>query len=119
MSLMKTTQHIEKRPALNRAGAYVILDEQTGKFCGKILFAYPSDGAGKLYAAMWDFTPTTGRDVQNGYATGCGYDKQSAAIDGMKFGAGDREFTLDCDATGLDDARAQFAAHGYILQWVV
>jgi hypothetical protein len=111
-----TTKNIEDRPALNRAGAYVILDERNnGKFAGKILVAYSRDGAGKLYAALWDFTPEKGRDVQNGY----GYDKLSAAISGMQFGTGDREFILDCDRQGIGVAHAQFAEHGYILQWVV
>lgn len=110
---------IEDRPALTRAGVYVIHDMSTGKFSGKILFAYPKDGAGKLYASMWDFTPEAGRDVQNGYATGYGYDKTSAAIDGMTFGTGNQEFKLDCDGTGMETVREQFRQHGYILQWVV
>ena len=44
------TKHIEDTPALNRAGAYVIIDadRKTGDLpiAGKILFAYPRDGAG-------------------------------------------------------------------------
>ena len=111
---------IEERPALNRAGVYVVLDEKTGKFAGKILFAWPaSAGDGILYAAMWDFTPERSRDVQNGRATGGGYNKESAALDGMVFGTGDREFKLDCDGTGMNAVTAQFKEHGYILQWVV
>ena len=121
---MATNQHIEKTPAFQRAGVYVILDAQEGKIntmSGKLLVAYPKDGAGILRASLWDFTPINGRDVQNGRATGYGYDKLSAAIDGMKFGSPSegREFTLDCDGTGFESAAAQFAAHGYILQWVV
>ena len=117
---MATKAHIEDSPALNRAGAYIVLDAQNGnKVAGKILVAYPKDGAGVLRAALWDWTPAESRDVQNGRATGYGYDKLSAAIDGMTFGTGDREFTLDCDGTGIESARAQFEAHGYILQWVV
>ena len=110
---------IEERPALNRAGVYVIHDMKTGKYAGKILFAYPKDGAGILYVSLWDFTPERGRDVQNGRATGYGYDKQSAALDSMRFGNHDQEFTLNCDSTGMESAREQFAVHGYILQWVI
>jgi len=116
-----TPTDIEKRPALSRAGVYVIHDQKTGKYAGKILFAHPkSAGDGILYAAMWDFTsPHAGRDVQNGRATGGGYNKESAALDSMHFGYGDQLFVLDCDGTGMEDVRSQFAAHGYILQWVV
>ncbi len=110
---------IEDRPALNRAGVYAIHDQSTGKFAGKILFAHPKDGTGKLYVSMWDFTPVAGREVQNGYATGYGYDKQSAALDGMTFGTANQEFTRDCDGTGMETVREQFAAHGYTLQWLV
>jgi len=116
------TKHIEDTPALNRAGAYVIIDadRKTGDLpiAGKILFAYPRDGAGILRASMWDFTNHE-RDVQDGHVSGYGYDKKSAAISGMKFGKGDREFRLKCDGTGMQDVEAQFAAHGYLLQWVV
>lgn len=116
------TKHIEDTPALNRAGAYVIVDlhpsDPRNPIAGKILFAYPKDGAGILRASMWDFTNYE-REVQNGRATGYGYDKKSAAISGMKFGKGDREFILECDGTGIQDAEKQFAAHGYLLRWVV
>lgn len=116
------TKHIEETPALNRAGAYVIVDLHPNDPCnpiaGKILFAYPRDGAGILRVSMWDFTNRE-REVQDGHVSGYGYDKKSAAISGMKFGKGDREFRLKCDGTGMQDAEAQFAAHGYLLQWVV
>lgn len=82
--------NIEDVPALNRAGAYVIHDMSTGKFAGKILVAYPKDGAGMLRAALWDFTPEHGRDVQNGHANGYGYDK--SARKGLRRG-GDKTMT--------------------------
>ena len=113
--------HIEKRPGPARTGVYVVIDETTGKYCGKIIYAFSKDGAGIVYASMWDWTnqKSGGRDIQNGRATGCGYDKQSAAIDSMKFGTGDREFTLDCDSSGMSTAIEQFKKNGYLLQWVI
>ena len=111
---------IETRPAFQHAGVYVIHDKNTGAYAGKILIAWPkSAGDGILYAAMWDFTPEKSRDVQNGRATGGGYNKESASLDGMTFGTGDREFTLKCDGTGMNDVTRQFDEHGYTLQWVV
>ena len=117
------TKHIEETPALNRAGAYVIIDERREKdslpIAGKILVAYPKDGAGILRASLWDFTWVGDHDVQDGAANGCGYDKLSAALHGMHFGCGDRGFDLDCNGRGIEVVRAQFAEHGYLLQWVV
>ena len=71
---------IEKRPGLVRAGAYVIVDMEDRKgglngIAGKILFLYRKDGAGILYVNMWDFVGN--RDVQEGKASGFGYDKES------------------------------------------
>ena len=111
---------IETRPAFQHAGVYVIHDKTTGKYAGKILFAWPkSAGDGILYAALWDFTPEKSRDVQNGHAAGGGYNKESAALDGMMFGTGNQEFKLDCDGTGMNSVEKQFDDHGYKLQWVI
>ena len=112
------TKHIEERPALNRAGVYVVIDKTTGTMAGKMLIAYPQDGAGRLHVSLWDWTGGTGHDVQDGSVTGLGYDKLAASITGMRFGAGNQEFTLDCDS-GMSKAEEQFRAHGYILQWLV
>ena len=114
---MATKQHIEERPALNRAGVYVVIDTTTGTIAGKLLIAYPRDGAGRLYVSLWDWTGT-GHAVQDGSVTGFGYDKLASAITGMRFGTGNQEFTLDCDS-GMSKAEEQFRAHGYILQWLV
>src|SRR5271157_1905018 len=108
---------IERRPGLVRAGAYVIVDLEDRKsgvsgVVGKILFSYPKDDAGVLYASMY-FTGNYG--VQDGKASGFGYDKESTAINGMRFGASGREFVLDCRARGMDVVREQFATHGYSL----
>lgn len=47
---------------------------------GKILVAYPADGAGIVHVFAWD---CDGNGIQHGSATGYGYDKVSAAIAGM------------------------------------
>ena len=39
--------------AFKRASGYAIIDKTTLN-TGKILVAYPADGAGKLHAWMWD-----------------------------------------------------------------
>ena len=62
-----------------RARAIVIL--KNGEYVGKIQVAYPKDGAGTLRAFLWDF----GSEVQMGTAGGYGYDKLSAALQGMTF----------------------------------
>ena len=114
---MRTEIHIEKRAALIRAGAYVIFGlSNTPHFAGKILIAFPKYGDGILRAALWDFTNR--RDVQNGKCDGFGCDKTSEALDGMKFGYGDREFTIK-GGTGMSEVERQFAERGFMLQWVV
>lgn len=118
MAICKETIEVEMRPGPSRAGVYVITDG--GNVVGKIIYAYPRDGAGILYAALWDWSgKEVSRDIQHGRATGCGYDKKSECIDGMRFGTGDQEFTLDCPGTGMSVAEAQFRAHGYNLQWLL
>ena len=111
---------VEERPGPARTGVWVITD-LTEKNCivGKIIVAYPRDGAGRLYAALWDWTGPEPRDVQEKSVGGYGYDKNSAAIDDMLFGHGAREFRLDCDGTGMNTAAAQFRVHGYALTRVL
>lgn len=64
----------------SRTRGIVILDKNN-VYVGKILVAYPKDGAGTLRAFLWDF----GNDIQMGTAGGYGYDKLSAALRGMTF----------------------------------
>jgi hypothetical protein len=71
---------IENSPALRNAGAKVILN-QKGEVCGMIKIAHPADGAGRLTVILHEH----GLEPQVGSASGCGYDKVSAAIDGMTF----------------------------------
>lgn len=80
----------------NVAG-YVVID-QAGEHIGTVRFSYPRDGMGRLQAlaANWkaerpkddkgepDFTNWT--PWQYGWASGCGYDKATAALGGMTIG---------------------------------
>lgn len=56
-----------------------------GQMVGKILVLYPSDGAGKLKVNLYDWTGNHS-EVYYGWVSGCGYDKLSAALEGLSFG---------------------------------
>ena len=73
----------EKSPAWSRVSAYVIISPD-GKGWGKIKAAWPSDGMGPLHVFAWDCSGDNG--IQYGKASGCGYDKLSAALVGIKWG---------------------------------
>lgn len=94
--IMKTSvfdklRKAEDSPAWNRASANVILDKNqqgAATMVGKILVKHPKDGMGPLEVFLWDWTNIqTNRGVQEGRASGCGYDKLSAAMADMKFGS--------------------------------
>lgn len=61
--------------AFKHVTAYAILDS-AGEYIARACFKYPADGAGRLYCyfQMW------GAGMVRGYASGGGYDKQSAAV---------------------------------------
>lgn len=75
-----TVRKIEESSALRRAGAKVIINPK-GQLCGTIKIAYPADGAGKLTVILHEH----GHNAQIGTAGGYGYDKLSAALQGMEF----------------------------------
>lgn len=78
----------EKSPAWHRAGAYAIM--KGTEYAGKILCKYPVDGMGPLEVFLWDWTEHASggpsREIQRGRASGCGYGKLAAALEGLKFG---------------------------------
>jgi hypothetical protein len=80
MATWEQVRKIENGPALNRAGAKVILNKK-GELCGTIKIAYPKDGAGILRVVLHEHE----EDPQIGTAGGYGYDKLSAALQGMTF----------------------------------
>ncbi|MGV1943564.1 hypothetical protein ACQZ5D_24055 [Agrobacterium sp. 22-211-1] len=63
--------------AFNRVSAYVILDK-SGECVAKVVFKFPVDGAGRLYA----YVHWMGIPMVRGHAGGYGYDKRSAAVAG-------------------------------------
>jgi hypothetical protein len=84
-SVYDRLREAEHSPAWDRAGAYAIM--QGDKYAGKLLCKYPVDGMGPLTVFLWDWTdPKGSREIQIGRASGCGYDKLAAAVDGLKFG---------------------------------
>ena len=72
---------VEDGPAWDRASAYVILSPDHKSY-GKIKIARPLDGMGPLHVFVWD---CKGTGLQYGKASGCGYDKLAAALDGLTF----------------------------------
>ena len=52
-----------------------------GKYCGKIIIAWPKDGAGQVKAMVSAYDGTfKGFGIMRGNAGGYGYDKGSAAV---------------------------------------
>lgn len=74
---------ITESTAFNRVGAKVIINP-SGDLCGTIKILYPADGAGVLKVVLHEH----GYHPQIGRAGGYGYDKLSAALQGMIFGQG-------------------------------
>ncbi len=60
--------------AFSRVSAYVVLRD--GERVATVAFKFPADGAGRLYAYVHWF----GTEMVRGFASGCGYDKRSAAV---------------------------------------
>lgn len=71
---------ITESPAFNRVGASVIINP-AGDVCGTIKILYPKDGAGLLRVVLHKH----GENPQIGTAGGYGYDKLSAALQGLEF----------------------------------
>jgi hypothetical protein len=112
LKAIKALQAAEKSPAWNRVSAYVIIDKfgvnsDCNRF-GKIKVIHPADGMGSLKVFVWD---CTGSDLQMGTASGCGYDKLSAAMVDMKFD--DITFTDHGSLSG--NWQTQLRAAGYTI----
>lgn len=71
---------ITESPAFNRVGAKVIINP-AGDICGTIKILYPADGVGTLKVVLHEH----GYNAQIGKASGYGYDKLSAALQGLTF----------------------------------
>lgn len=79
--------------ATARLDAYAVMSGAA--YVGRIVFAYPSDGAGRL----WCYAQAWGATMVRGYAGGYGYDKRSAAAQAavakLLPGTGDRPDTIE------------------------
>lgn len=81
----RNTMRTEDRPGPSRAGAFVITDKDK-YIVGRVVVAYPKDGAGRLYVSLYDWTGQGGPTHQTANATGYGYDKVASALSDMSFG---------------------------------
>ena len=72
---------IFSHPCVARVKAWALLDE-TGEMAGRIIWAYPNDGAGivKCMIAAWRGELSKSETRMLGNAGGFGYDKASAAF---------------------------------------
>lgn len=101
----------ETSPAWNRVSAYVIMKGED--LAGKILVKHPKDGIGPLEVFVWDWTdPQRAAPIQYRRASGCGYDKLAAALDGIEFG----DILFDNHPT---DWKEQLREKGYSLVFVI
>lgn len=76
---------IAEKTAFGRAGAYIAFRAKDGKTeTITIRVAYPKDGAGTLRVWVWGGTELCHYGIARGY----GYDKLSAALEGVEFGYG-------------------------------
>lgn len=71
--------HKAEQTAWSRTSAYAVFKD--GTHVGTIKIAHPEDGAGILRAFLFDFST----ELQMGTANGGGYDKETAALCGLKF----------------------------------
>ena len=62
--------------ATARTAAYAVLSAEGG-YVGRVVFCYPRDGAGRLTC----YLHIHGSTMVKGTASGCGYDKHSAAVE--------------------------------------
>ena len=97
----------------SRVKAFVILNPQMPAWHGRIVVSYPQDGMGRLNVIAW-LPGENGSDViqHAGSASGCGYDKATAAMGGAEF-----YDMKQCEMSRLidqgHDFRHQLEAAGY------
>ena len=108
---------IFKQAGPSRTSVWVML--QNGKVAGRIITAWPNDGAGRVKVAVmaWEGV-LKDYNAMLGQAVGNGYDKESAAVQdafnrhGFKTGR-------DLSGRGMSTVGEYFAALGYQLERVL
>lgn len=95
-------------PAVKRVSAWAIMKD--GAYAGRIIVAYPKDGAGivRAHVAIFDLKG----EVMQGSAGGCGYDKTSSAIHDAFYRA---KFTdlPDFSGSGIESVKNFLELLGY------
>lgn len=107
---------IYRHPAVSRIGVYVLMHE--GAIAGRVIVAYPDDGAGvvKLQMGAWA-GPWKGLNALRGQAGGYGYDKTSAAFSDALHRAG--VDAPDLSGRGMSSVGAWLESIGYQMHQVL
>ena len=107
---------IFKQAGPSRTSVWVML--QDGKVAGRIITAWPNDGAGRVKVAVmaWDGV-LKDYDAMLGQAGGYGYDKESAAVHDALSRHG--IVSADLSGRGMTTVGEYFAALGYQLERVL
>lgn len=104
-------RNITETPALSRAGAWAI--SYHGDIVGKILAAFPADGAGTLRVSIWIWDGELQAEApRHGKANGYGYDKISHAIHNAFHGTPELP---DFDGRGMGAVESFFESYEYSL----
>jgi len=100
-----------KHPAVARVSAWLLVFD--GKPAGKIIVAFPNDGAGIVRASVSTFAgPLKDMEWTQGTAGGYGYHKASAAVEDALMRAG-IEHEDHFDGRGESEMRRYFESIGY------
>ena len=115
--MAKLSVDIFKCPGPARTSVWVLL--HSGELSGRIITAWPNDGAGRVRMMVGIYGgPLKADETFFGQAGGYGYDKESAAFQdaldrhGLAVGR-------DLSGRGMDAVRDWFAGEGYELQQVL
>ncbi len=115
--MAKLNFDIFKQVGPSRTSVWVML--QNGKVAGRIITAWPSDGAGRARVAVmaWEGV-LKDYDVMLGQAGGYGYGKESAAVRDA-FERHGFKTSQDLSGRGMTAVKEYFAMLGYQLERVL
>ena len=114
--MAKLNFDIFKCPGPSRTSVWVLL--QDGKVAGRIITAWPNDGAGRVRMTVSIYGgPLKADETFFGQAGGYGYDKESAALHDALSRHG--IVSADLSGRGMGAVRDWFAGEGYELQQVL
>ena len=114
--MAKLNFDIFKCPGPARTSVWVLF--YSGKLAGRIITAWPNDGAGRVRMTVSIYHgPLESAETLFGQAGGYGYDKESAAIQDALSRHG--IVSADLSGRGMDAVRDWFAGEGYELEQVL